>query len=299
MSEESVQSEAAPTEAVVEAAAEESQAAEQSTEQAEAPVQEERPDLSRQFRAIAEKERDLRRREGSIKALEARIAELEGGTSQLTEIQSLAKDNPAQLLDRLGIDYDVLTQQIINEGNPTPEQTLSRENDALKKRLEKLEAIHEQREAEATRRKHEGARNQLIDNIKKFVDDSGDYELVAHNNAFDLVAEVMQQHYIATKDPVTGRGEILEFSKAAQAVENHIESEAERYVSSKKIQNKIRERLNLSEDSQANTESGQEAEPMSPKTLTNTHAAQSTDRDVGLLSRQESLKRMAQILGGG
>lgn len=286
MTEEAVQAEEAPSQEVVEQAVEES-AAEQAEEQVQAK---EEPLASRQFAAIAKKERALRKRESAVKQMEARIAELESSQGQFGEIQRLAKENPAALLSQLGISYDELTQQVINEGNPTEEQQLRLQNEKLQARLEKIESAYDEQRKDAETKRLDRARATLVDNIKNFVDNDEQYALVKHRGAYDLVAEVMQQHYIKTK-------EIMEYSDAARIVEDHYEQEAEHYFGAQKLQERWKAKLAPAEQ-EASQEAAAPANNGGPKTLSNKNSAQTTERDTGLLSRAESLKRMAQILNG-
>ena len=287
MTEEAVQTEEAPAQEVVEQAVEESAEEEQAEEQVQAK---EEPLASRQFAAIAKKERALRKRESAVKQMEARIAELEGSQGQIGEIQRLAKENPAALLSQLGISYDELTQQVINEGNPTEEQQLRLQNEKLQARLEKIESAYDEQRKDAETKRLDRARATLVDNIKNFVDNDEQYALVKHRGAYDLVAEVMQQHYIKSK-------EIMEYSDAARIVEDHYEQEAEHYFGAQKLQERWKAKL-VPAEQEASQEAAAPANNGGPKTLSNKNSAQTTERDGGMLSRAESLKRMAQILNG-
>ena len=106
----------------------------------------------------------------------------------------------------------------------------------------------------------------------------------------------MHHHYIKTKGP-DGRGEIMEYSAAAKVVEDHFESEAERYLGSKKIQERWKAKMAPAEP-EAPQEAAAPANNGGPKTLSNKNSAQTTERDTGMLSRAESLQRMAQMLNG-
>ena len=255
----------------------------------EEPPAPEAPDFSRQFAAIAKKERALRQREATVKDLEARIQELEGSSGKYGEIERLAKENPAAILGQLGIDYDELTQQVINEGSPTPEQGLKLENSKLRERLEKLEGVYESQREAAERQQLETARNTLVDNVKTFVNNDDQYGLIQHNGAHELVAEVMQQHYIKTQ-------EVMEYSKAARIVEDHFENEAERLFGSKKVQEKWKARFAATEEQ---IETPAETTKERPKTLSNKHAAQKTEPLTGLETKEESLRRIAQMIRWG
>jgi len=278
------QQEAPPAE-VVEEAVEEAVA--EATE--EQPAVEERPDFSRQFSAIARRERELRQRESRMKEMEARFSEVEGYQNEYSGIQDLARKNPYEAMKKLGIDYDALTQQVINEGEPTADQQLRLENEALRARLDKLEGAYNEEHKQREQAQAQAARNKLIDNVRQFVDDGGDYEFIQSNDAYGLVAEVMQQHYIRTK-------EIMEYSEAAKMVEGHFESEAERYLGSKKLQDKWRA-TSQKESEQKATSEAEPAKSSRPKTLSNENTAKKTEPSSGVLeSKEKSLERAAALI---
>ena len=278
------QQEAPPAE-VVEEAVEEAGA--EATE--EQPAVEEKPDFSRQFSAIARRERELRQRESRMKEMEARFNEVDGYKNEYSGIQELASKNPYEAMKKLGIDYDALTQQVINEGEPTADQQLRLENETLRARLDKLEGAYQEEHKQREQAQAQAARNKLIDNVKQFVDDGGDYEFVQANDAYGLVAEVMQQHYIRTK-------EIMEYSEAAKMVEGHFESEAERYLGSKKLQDKWRA-TSQKEPEQKATSEAEPAKSSRPKTLSNENTAKKTEPSSGVLeSKEKSLERVAQLI---
>ena len=233
MTEEAVQeapAEEAPSAELMEEVAEETTEA---PEAAEAPPEPERPDFSRQFAALARKERALRQKEQEIANFAKEREQFEGTSTRLADLQRLAKENPAKLLGELGINYDELTQQVINEGNPTEEQQLRLENEKLQARLGKLEEVYDKQRQQAEQAQIKAAHTQLVDNIKNFVDDSSTFEMVQHHDAYGLVAQVMQEHYNTTK-------EVLEYGDAAKLVEDHFMAEAERYLGSKKLQERFR-----------------------------------------------------------
>ena len=278
------QQEAPPAE-VVEEAVEEAVA--EATE--EQPAVEEKPDFSRQFSAIARRERELRQRESRMKEMEARFSEVEGYQNEYSGIQELASKNPYEAMKKLGIDYDALTQQVINEGEPTADQQLRLENEALRARLDKLEGAYNEEHKQREQAQAQAARNKLIDNVRQFVDDGGDYEFVQANDAYGLVAEVMQQHYIRTK-------EIMEYSEAAKMVEGHFESEAERYLGSKKLQDKW-QAASQKEPEQKATSEAEPAKSSRPKTLSNENTAKKTEPSSGVLeSKEKSLERAAALI---
>ncbi len=290
MTEEAVQeapAEEAPSAELMEEVAEETTEA---PEAAEAPPEPERPDFSRQFAALARKERALRQKEQEIANFAKEREQFEGTSTRLADLQRLAKENPAKLLGELGINYDELTQQVINEGNPTEEQQLRLENEKLQARLGKLEEVYDKQRQQAEQAQIKAAHTQLVDNIKNFVDDSSTFEMVQHHDAYGLVAQVMQEHYNTTK-------EVLEYGDAAKLVEDHFMAEAERYLGSKKLQERFRE---LDKPRESETPEAAEQAVKRVKTLSNGDVAKKTETSGNVLeSKEKSLERVAAMIKWG
>ena len=290
MTEEAVQEapvEEAPSAELMEEVAEE---ATEAPEAAEAPPEPERPDFSRQFAALARKERAIRQKEQEMANFAKQREQFEGTSTRLADLQRLAKENPAKLLGELGINYDELTQQVINEGNPTEEQQLRLENEKLQARLGKLEEVYDKQRQQAEQAQVSAARTQLVDNIKNFVDDSSTFEMVQHHDAYGLVAQVMQEHYNTTK-------EVLEYGDAAKLVEDHFMAEAERYLGSKKLQDRFRE---LDKPRESETPEAAEQAVKRVKTLSNGDVAKKTETSGSTLeSKEKSLERVAAMIKWG
>ena len=290
MTEEAVQeapAEEAPSAELMEEVAEE---ATEAPEAAEAPPEPERPDFSRQFAALARKERAIRQKEQEMANFAKQREQFEGTSTRLADLQRLAKENPAKLLGELGINYDELTQQVINEGNPTEEQQLRLENEKLQARLGKLEEVYDRQRQQAEQAQVKAAHTQLVDNIKNFVDDSSTFEMVQHHDAYGLVAQVMQEHYNTTK-------EVLEYGDAAKLVEDHFMAEAERYLGSKKLQERFRE---LDKPRESETPEAAEQAVKRVKTLSNGDVAKKTETSGSTLeSKEKSLERVAAMIKWG
>ena len=270
--------------------------AEQSPVEEPAPPAED-PAFSRRFASLAKRDRALRGRENELKDLRAEVAKLRGNPNEYKDLAQLAKDNPAEAMERLGISYQQLTEQVLNEGTLTDEFKLKRENAALSDRVQQLEEARAEQEASKASTKYEKAYGNFLDDIKKFTENDGSFELVQTRDAYPLVAEVMQEHY-------NRHNEVMDYSKALGLVEAHFESEAQSYLGSKKLEKQLRERFS---PATPEAEASQESAPpgavapsadTGPKTLTNGHSAQSAERQTGLLSRQESLNHIARMLEG-
>ena len=264
----------------------------------EPPPLEPQEDFSARFAALARRDRKLRDRENRLKGLEAEAEKATSANNQYGDIEKLARENPFAAMEKLGISYQQLTEQVLNDGTLTDEYKLKQENATLTRRLEALEAKFQEKQKEAEAANYKSAYGKFIDEIKDFAENDGSYELVQARNAYPLVGEVMQEHYNRNHT-------VMPYEEALKLVESHFESEAQSYLGSKKLEKQWRERYGAA-PATAEAEAGQNGEGVAeaappaekPKTLTNNHSAQSVERETGLLSRSESLERMAQILRG-
>tara|TARA_R110000824_G_scaffold7968_4_gene36347 strand:+ start:763 stop:1653 length:891 start_codon:yes stop_codon:yes gene_type:complete len=293
MSEEVVQetvAEEAPSQELMEEVVTEAAEGAEEIASPEAPAEAERPDFSRQFAALARKERSLRQKEQELSNFSKEREQFQSQTTQLSDLKKMARENPAKLLGELGINYDELTQQVINEGNPTEEQALRLENEKLQDRLGKLEKVYETQQEQAQDAQINAARTQLVDNIKNFVDDGGTFEMVQQHSAYDLVAEVMQEHY-------NKASEVMEYGEAAQFVEAYYMAEAERYLGSSKLQARFRE---LDKPRESETPEAAEQAVKRVKTLSNDNVTKITETSGSTLeSKEKSLERVAAMIKWG
>jgi len=263
----------------------------QAEEPAAAPTPEPEPDLEqvRRFRALAKREREIRSREQALK--ERETAPPQG--NPYADIQMMARTDPLKAMKALGINYDELTQQVINDGNVTGEMTLRRENETLRERLDKIESQFSDRVKQDETRRYEQAYGSFIDEIRGFVKNSDSYELVSKTDAYQDVANVMQQHYNDT-------GEVMSYADAAREVERSLEAIADRYLGTKKIEDRYRAKWAPSaQPDQPAEQAGPEAIPNRPKTLTNELAQSQSEASTKMLSRDESLELIARKLREG
>ena len=270
-----------------------SQAAEELQEaQAEEQVQPEQvieDKSSRAFRQLARRESELRQGERSIKEMEAKLADYETKVTGYSELQSMAKTNPAKVLESLGIEYDDVTQAIINGGEPTEQQVLRQRNEVLEQRLAKLEEQITQRVKVEETQKYEKVYNSFVDEIRAFCQTDDDkYPLTSAREAYPLVAEHMQSVYDRT-------GEILDYEAAVSQVEDHLQRDLEAYLKHEKIRSRY-----LSPEVKPEEAISEPAQPelTRPKTLTNSGTQNKTESNGKILSRQESLARMAALIRG-
>lgn len=180
-----------------------------------------------------QKEAELRRQADQLAAQQAEIRR------QAEQLESLKKTDPLKALEMLGHNYDALTQAYLagkKVPDPTPEQKAAEAARAEIEKYEKERKLAEQNAAEVERQKlAEAAKQaevQVRQEIKEFVSkDAEKYELIGLNDASETVYEVMAQEYQKT-------GKLLSYAEAADLVENFLVESVRVNSKAKKLQAK-------------------------------------------------------------
>ena len=244
--------------------------------------------LSARFAALSRKEKSLREQERRVKEAEQRLRLLD-------DQDRLAKEDPLALLDKLGITYEQLTDHVLGLGAP---------KDPLALVQQKLDALERQRAEEreqAQRADTEQKLNQFKRTIRATIDTDADkYELIAAEEAYDDVYDLIEQHFEQTR-------EVMPIERAAQLVEDHLYAEARKLTKAKKLR-----ALLASDDAVRDTEQKKgtpgQANPervedksapvdSAPVTLTNGHVSVANPLpQAQRLSEEESKRRAAALL---
>lgn len=242
----------------------------------EVPKVEEKPTKSAsKLAAIKAREAEIERKRIEIETKAREIEQKE----QVLSREAILK-NPSAALKAAGITFEDLTNAILSEGDPKPEDkgdVALREIEALKEeqRLEKERKQKELEEAEQSRI------DRVVEDFKgriaQAVDSEPDkFELVKANEAYGLVYDVVRAYF-------DKHGKILAPEDAATLVEDHLWKKAQKLLEAKKIKQVV---------------SQQPDKKATAKTLsngvTNSPAAQVVSS--GKLSDTERLKRAAQHL---
>lgn len=269
------------------------------TQQKEVEPTAEELNLRRQFQQLARQEKAIRakaqQQEQVLKQREAALAEREAKLTQQDQsyksdyisIKDLTR-NPLAVLDKAGITYDQLTNELLNPAptNPRYEATINE----LQAKLDAMEAKLEtgsKSQVEAQQQQYQAAVEQITTDVKALVKgDPNAYEAIAKTGSVKDVVDLIEQTY--AKD-----GILLSVEEAAQEVENYLIEES--YASFNKIE-KLKKRIAQSsaspEKSEVKTQAPQTKPQASITTLTNTMGAprQLTARERALLAFRGELK---------
>lgn len=234
------------------------------------------------FNTLSKKEKALLNQKKSLEEQRKQI-------SEFNELKRLARENPSDLLEKLGVTYDDITNYYLNDGKVTEDQKykiLESKLEALnKEREDEKKAIEEQREAELI--------NSFKQKIKETAKTDEKYELV---NAYgedgvDLVYQIADQWHAKT-------GEI-DMARAMSLAEDYIETDlVNKIKSSKKLRELVFGTQNPQEVNKAEApEDIGHREPNPISTLTHKATTSSIAPDKPrMLSDDESKRRSAEMI---
>ena len=142
-------------------------------------------------------------------------------------------------------------------------------------------------------KKYQDTYSTFVDEIKSFVENTSEFDFVKANNAYHVVAEVMQEHYNSTQ-------EVMSYDDAAKMVEDYYEAEAEKYLAVPKLEQRLKERFAPAKTEPEAGQAQEEAkasEKTPPKTLTNSQVQRAPGDKPGKLSRQQSIDVLVNKYG--
>jgi len=234
-------------------------------------------EFDRKFAALSRKEKALRDRE-------LELEKKYGNKEKEIPLERRIRSNPLKALEELGLDYDKLTELALNDGRLTPDMQMKLMREELendyKEKFNNLEERLNAKEKMEEEAKYDAVKQGFVGEINSFINENkNDFEYVAHNDATDVVYDVIEEHYNET-------GRILDIKEAVQAVESYLEEEAEKLLNLGKVKN----RLNSMRDEY------EQPQRQSQVTLSNAHSAQANERVATKLSDEESKREMARML---
>lgn len=186
--------------------------------------------MSPKFAALAKKERQLQAIQGKLKA--ERDALKVEQTKYQTGYYSKEKllSDPLAVLSEVGIDYNSLTEKILNSGQATDPviQQLMKQVDELREGQTKA-----QREAEEGRKQsYENAVTQVRGEVQALVDSSKDFEIIKAMGETESVVELIKATYESEK-------RIMTTEEACKEVEDFLVEEAMKIAAIEKIKAKF------------------------------------------------------------
>ena len=249
--------------------------------------------FSRRFAQLAREQKKLRQERDEMKRVQQELDARKGTVSSFDDLQKLARENPYEVMQKLGLDYEALSRQVLQDGEITPEQKMAGEMKRLRDEINAMKAERAELVKQEEAKKYQDTYSTFVDEIKSFVENTSEFDFVKANNAYHVVAEVMQEHYNSTQ-------EVMSYDDAAKMVEDYYEAEAEKYLAVPKLEQRLKERFAPAktepEAGQAE-EKAEAAQKTPPKTLTNTQVQRAPGDKPKKLSRQQSIDLLVNKYG--
>lgn len=135
-------------------------------------------------------------------------------------------DDPLAVLSDLGIDYNKLSETILNNPNATDPTIL-----ALKKQIAALEGkLNSEVTGPQSNEAYDKAIDHIRNQVKHIVDTSTDYEIIKDSGAYERAVEIIEDHY-------NEKGVMMDYKEACAKAEQEVFDEAVKFYSIKKLQN--------------------------------------------------------------
>ena len=249
--------------------------------------------FSRRFAQLAREQKKLRQERDEMKRVQQELDARKSTVSSFDDLQRLARENPYEVMQKLGLDYEALSRQVLQDGEITPEQKMAGEMKRLRDEIDSMKAERAELVKQEEAKKYQDTYGRFVDEIKTFVDNTNEFDFVKANNAYHVVAEVMQEHYNSTQD-------VMSYDEAAKMVENYYEAEAEKYLAVPKLEQRLKERYAPAKTEPVAGQAEEEAqasEKRPPKTLTNTQVQRAPGDKPKKLSKQQSIDVLVNKYG--
>ncbi len=234
------------------------------------------PEQHKGLEELARKERQLQKWHQKVKAelaagkeeLARKVAEYETGYISKSRI----KEDLWGVLGEQGIDYNVITEQMLSAPNMADPAT--RALMAKLKQLEDKQTASERKAQEATQMQYQQAIKQITNEVKMVVDANPDFESIKETGTQQAVVELIEETFNA-------EGYLMDIEEAAKKVETYLVEEATKMSQLKKLQKLKTEQQTQAPEKQTQTDA------KTIKTLTNAVQTQPTRRGSSEKERRE------------
>lgn len=229
--------------------------------------------LSPQYAALARKEAAIRTKEKDVQAKEASFKAQEAEFNALKAFKAKLQESPLDALNEMGITYDQLVEQAVNQPNPEM-KSVKDELKAIKEAQAKSEESAKARETA----QRDAAVKQIEYDATALVDSDPNFATVKEAGAVSDVVDLIVRTFDES-------GKLLTVEEAAAAIETELFEEAMRITGFSKVKAKLTPQV-----VEASKEPSKQ-QPAQIKTLTNTMTANRpmTARERAILAFENKL----------
>lgn len=185
--------------------------------------------------AIVRREKQLYRQMKEIKAREEALKARESSWKPDEYVpKKRLQDDPLAALQELGLSYEKLTEQQLNQPNandPTIRALMSKIS-AMEEKLNQNATAQQQ----AQESNYEQVKSQMLADAQSYTQGNPDYEMLDKYGAHDLIVAEIEKEFQRTESEM-GRGIIISMETAAKRVEENLFKETLKALEFNKIKN--------------------------------------------------------------
>jgi chromosome segregation ATPase len=263
-------------------------------ETTEPKVDKPQDEFAEKFMRLARRERALQQQAQELKAKQAEMEKLRSELDSFQQRKSKLKENPFDALEMLGVNYDELTQSMLQYGQPKDELAEIKEQlKAIQERDARAKEEAEKAEKERLQKDTEQMVSAFRQELENFVN-SSEYELIKANEATELVYEVIRADYEAQKPAPGENKRVMTHKEACEKVEAYLEQQVSKLLELNKVKAKL-----APQEPSPKSESFEAAvsKPAVSQTLTNSMKATSeVSSPQKFLNDDESLRKAASLI---
>jgi hypothetical protein len=180
-------------------------------------------DFLERFNKLASKEAPFRKRDQDMRA---ERDSWKSKVERLERLEKLASENPDDLLNEFGLNYDKLTERRLTGLGGEQERMMSNLQKELQDIKSQLESKKKAEDEQSVSRSLQEANAEI-----RRICDSEEFELIKTQEAYDLVLDVASEAFQA--------GKHVTLQEAAKYVEAHLEKKLEALLSAKKVKARL------------------------------------------------------------
>lgn len=202
----------------------------------EAPVAPPQERVTSRLAKLAQQEESLAAERAQVEQLKKEIEtsrlSMKEKMDLLEDLPGKIRDNPDEVLEKLGISFQELTKSILESSDPTAKELRSLQSELKKIKEEREEEKKQKEEAELQLKGQQDEQiiNEYKSGVLKYIDENPEkYELIKSTEMQDEVWGVITRHYESTK-------ELLTEEQACDFVENYLEeAQLKKLLGTKKL----------------------------------------------------------------
>ena len=128
------------------------------------------------------------------------------------QIVKLSKEDPLKAMESAGIDYQAVTNQVLNDGQLAASDVTKQVQESVESFQKNLEEV----KTDIATQKQAQDYSNYVSELKNLVDTSGKFPLISYYNAIDNVVQEVNRHYEATDQILDNEAALTQYEAKLQ-----------------------------------------------------------------------------------